>query len=108
MNPAAPVTNSFMLLPSGSFDVDLAVVADHQADGAGLGLRAGHDRVAADEAVLEARDVDDLAVLHHDGVLDFRVLDDAAGADRAERADETVDHLRAGTDRHRAADRRVD
>src|SRR6187397_1387518 len=93
---------------AGSFEVDLAVVADHQADGAGLGLRAGHDGVAPDQAVFEARDVDDLTVLHHDRVFDLRVLDDATGPDGAERADETVDHPGAGADGDWAADRRVD
>src|SRR6476646_3435690 len=93
---------------AGSFEVDLAVVADHQADGAGLGLRAGHEGITADQTVLEPGDVDDLAVLHHDGMLDLRVLHEATGADRAERADEAVDHSGSGADRHRAADRRVD
>src|SRR3954471_14804833 len=49
-----------------SFDVDLAMVADHQAQRPRAGLGSGHDRFLADQGVLEARDVDDPRPVHHD------------------------------------------
>src|SRR5688500_14826544 len=106
MNPAAPVTNSFIWGPS--LDVDLAVVADHQAQGPRPGTRAADDRLPADEAVLEPGDVEDTAVGHDDGVLDLAVDDFTVLADRAERPDEAVDDAGARADHDRAADRRVD
>src|ERR1700750_2130283 len=101
MKPAPPVTSCLMLgarfarlrvrspaallrspwpiwSTSRSFDVDLAVVADHQPQGARPHVGTLHDRLAADQAVLESGDVEHLRLLHHDGVLDLAVDDRAA------------------------------
>src|SRR6187431_1891434 len=115
MNPAAPVTNSFIPVPlpagsllDSSLDVDLTMIADHQAHRPRLALRARHHRIAPDQAVFQAGDVDDLAVLHDHRVFDLGMADLASRTDGAERADEAVDHDRTGADRHRTSDRRVD
>src|SRR6478609_2835892 len=92
MNPAAPVTNSFIGLGCPSLDVDLAVVADHETQRPGTNPGAAHDRLPSDEAVLQTGDVEDTAVRHHHGVFDLTVDDLALLPDRAERADEAVDH----------------
>src|SRR5262245_29925060 len=104
MKPAPPVTS----WRTGLLDVHLAVVADHQAQGAGPDPRPLHERLPADQAVLEPGDVEHLRVVHHDGVLDLAVDDLAAGADGAERPDEAVHDPRPGADGDRAAQRRVD
>src|SRR5512141_3172257 len=92
---------------AGSFDVDLAVIADHQAQRPWAQVRAADDGLAADQAVFETRDVDHLAALHDDGVLDFAVGDLTAVTDRRERADEAVGDSRSRTDHQWAAQRRV-
>src|SRR3954469_9831318 len=89
---------------STSLHVDLAVVAHHQPERTRALLGAGHDRLAPDEAVLEARDVHDAAAVHDHRMLDLRVGHLAVGAAGTERAHEAVHNAGAGADGHRAAD----
>src|SRR3954454_14393225 len=83
--------------------VDLAMITDHQSARARTGLSAGDDSFAADQAVLETRDVGDRAAGHDDCVLALAVGPLAVRADRAERTDEAVDDVRTGRDRDGAA-----
>ena len=61
------------------------MVAHHQAQGSRAVLGPGHDRLSADQAVLEARDVEHPRVVHHHRVLDLAVDDLAVLADRGHR-----------------------
>src|SRR4029079_16853660 len=90
-----------------SLDVDLTVVADHQAQRTWPQARPADHRLLADQAVLEALDVDDLAAFHDHRVLDLAVDDLATLTDGRERADEAVGHASAGTDHQRTAQDRV-
>src|SRR5215203_2589071 len=54
-------------------DVDLAVIADHQAQRSRLDLRALHHCFPADQAVLQPLDLDDPARVHDHRVLDLAV-----------------------------------
>src|SRR4051794_14526552 len=92
---------------SVSFDVDLAVVADHQAQGSWSQPRPADDCLLADQAVFEALDVDDRAAFHDHRVLDFAVDDLTALTDGRERADEAVGDSCPGADDHRTAQDRV-
>src|SRR4051812_33378306 len=75
---------------AGLRQVDLAVVAEHEAGGAGSGAGPGDLDLLADEGVLDPRDPDDLAALQHHCVLDLGVDDLAVVGDRCERPDEAV------------------
>src|SRR4029078_257206 len=58
-----------------SLDVDLTMVADHQAQGARPQARPADHRLLADQAVLEALDVDDPAAFHDHRALDLSLAD---------------------------------
>src|SRR6476659_10387778 len=90
-----------------SLDVDLAMVADHQAQGSGPQARPADHCLLADEAVLEPLDVDDPTAFHDHRVLDLAVDDLAAVADGRERTDEAVGDARTRTDHQRTAQDRV-
>src|SRR3954471_14514142 len=110
MKPAPPVTNSFTAAqatgttrrplnrPSGarsaegSDEVDLRVIAEHQAGGAGAGLRADDLDVLPEQRVGEPRHVPYPTPLEHHRVLDLGVVDLAVVADRREGTDVAVDH----------------
>src|SRR5215218_7627483 len=101
MNPAPPVTSclmSHLVRSARSLDVDLAMVPDHQPQRPRAHVGAADDGLAADQAVLEARDVEHPRLLHHDRVLDLAVADLAVGTDRGERTDEAVDDPRTCAD----------
>src|SRR3954470_5776024 len=88
---------------SVSFDVDLAVVADHQSERAWPQARPADHCFLADQAVLQPLDVDDPAAFHDHRVLDFAVDDLTAITDGRERPDEAVGHSCAGADHDRSA-----
>src|SRR3954447_19797955 len=92
---------------SVSFDVDLAVVTDHQSQGAWPQARPADHCLLANEAVLEPLDVDDSAAFHDHRVLDFAVHDLAAITDGRERPDEAVRHSGPGTNDQGTAQDRV-
>src|SRR3954471_12030560 len=92
------VTVGMMRMFPVSLDVDLAMVADHQAQRTRSEVRTADDRLLADEAVLESLDVDDLAAFHDHRVLDLAVDDLAPVADGRERADEAVGDGCSGAD----------
>src|SRR4051812_24583333 len=72
--PAAPVTRT--LNPRPSMDLDLRVVADHEAIGARARVGPLEHHVAADQARLHpVREVGDARSAEHDRVLDLRALD---------------------------------
>src|SRR5262249_20950900 len=79
------------------FDGDLAMLADHPSQRPRPRLRPDDLHLAADEAVLDAGDVDDATAVHHDAVLDLAVEDLAAGSDGGERTDEAVHDAGART-----------
>src|SRR5690606_27192979 len=85
-------------------DLDLAVVAEHEAVGAGRAGRAGDLHVVADEGRLDAGDAGDRRAGEHDRVLDLAVDHRAARGDRGERADVAAGDPRAGADDHGADD----
>src|SRR4029079_7265967 len=90
-----------------SLDVDLTMVSDHQAQRARPQARPADHRLLADQAVLEALDVDDPAAFHDHRVLDLAVDDLAAFTDGRERTDEAVGDASAGADDQRSAQDRV-
>src|SRR5258706_2543584 len=100
-------SDSVTVAIAASLDVDAAVVADHHAQRSGTDLRAHDFDFAADERILDARDVDDATPFEDHRMLDFRVHDFTEAVDRRERPDEAVDDARARGDRHRSSDVRA-
>src|SRR5207342_974207 len=68
-----------------SFNVDLAVIADHEPQRPRASLRSGDSRLPSDQRVLKSGDVGDDTVCHDDGVLDLRVRDLTSLPDGGER-----------------------
>src|SRR5690606_12365160 len=71
-------------------EVDLGVVAEHEAGRRGPGARPGDLDLPADQRVDQPADADDAAQLEDDRVLDLAVDDLAAVVDRRVRADVAV------------------
>src|SRR4051812_31579754 len=104
-NFAGAVTAYPPALPS---DAHLGIIAEHEPVRGRLHGQAVNLHVPADQAVLDAvRDIADHAALEHDAVLDLRIADLGAAADRGERPDVGVDDPRVLPDDDRAADDRA-
>lgn len=89
--------------------VDVAVITEDQAVGAGAGRRARDDDRPTNQAITQATGkVVDGAIFEDDGVLDFAVLDGAVMVDRCKRADIRIDDARAFADDGGATDGAVD
>src|SRR5919106_2989049 len=97
---------SIAIRTEGSEDLDLALVAEHQAVHRRRGLSPADLDVLAEERLREAPHVLDPAALHDDRVLDLAPADGAVVVDRGVRPDQVVlDHRVLSDDRRTADDR---
>jgi len=89
--------------------VDVAMVAEYEAVGAGAERRARYFDVAADEAVAEAAgQVVDATVFEYDRMFDFAVLDGAVMINRCKRTNVRIDDAGAFANDRRAANGAID
>ena len=85
------------------------MVAQRHLERLGFDGRARDLGVPPDETILDAvRDIDDLAVLQHDAVLDLGVLDQHVMVDRRKGSHVRVDQSRILSNNGRPADAAVD
>src|SRR4030042_5299899 len=104
------MTRSFIIfrpsiMPVSLFQPDLALVPDHEPVGQGFGRAFVDAHFAADQAFVDpAPDINDLAALADNAVLDLGLDDPAVLLDGGERADVGIGDLGPGADDSRRAD----